>query len=112
MVERESASLDRLFHALADPSRRAMLSRLASGALTIGELAEPLPMSLAAASKHIQVLEESGLIRRSVQWRKHICTLDARPLARAQAWLSFYEQFWPERLDALGELLRRRKKKK
>ena len=65
--------------------------------MTVSELAEPLPMSLAAASKHIRVLEESGLLRRDVQWRTHLCTLNAKPLVSAQAWLDFYEQFWDER---------------
>lgn len=112
MVERNGAALDRVFHALADPSRRAILARLASGECTVSELAEPLPMSLAAASKHIKVLEESGLVRRSVRWRTHVCSLNARPLAAAQKWLSFYEIFWNERFDALEALFRSKKKKK
>ncbi len=112
MVEREEANLDRIFHALSDPSRRAMLRRLAGGSLTVSELAEPLPMSLAAASKHIKVLEESGLLRRDVQWRTHLCTLNAKPLASAKTWLDFYEQFWDERFDALEELFRKRKKQR
>jgi DNA-binding transcriptional ArsR family regulator len=112
MVERNSAALDRVFHALADPSRRAILGRLASGERTVSELAEPLPMSLAAASKHIRVLEESGLVRRSITWRTHVCSLNAEPLAAAQQWLSFYEVFWNERFDALEELFRAKKKKK
>lgn len=110
MVERDSATLDRVFHALADPSRRAILSQLASGARTVSELAEPLPMSLAAASKHIKVLEESGLLTRSVKWRTHLCTINAKPLAQAQSYLSFYEEFWNERFDALEDLFRSKKK--
>jgi DNA-binding transcriptional ArsR family regulator len=112
MVERYDAALDRVFHALADPSRRAMLARLASGECTVSELAEPLPMSLAAASKHIKVLEKSGLVRRSIRWRTHICSLNAAPLGAAQKWLSFYEIFWNERFNALEELFRAKKKKK
>ena len=104
--------LDRVFHALADPSRRAILGRLAAGQCTVGELAEPLPMSLAAVSKHIKVLEESGLVHRSVEWRTHTCSLNAEPLAAAQTWLKFYEQFWEERLDTLEKLFREKKKKK
>ena len=69
-------------------------------------------MSLAAASKHIRVLEESGLVRRSITWRTHVCSLNAEPLAAAQQWLSFYEVFWNERFDALEELFRAKKKKK
>jgi DNA-binding transcriptional ArsR family regulator len=112
MVERDDVALDRVFHALADPSRRAILSQLVSGERTVSEIAEPLPMSLAAASKHIKVLEQSGLVRRSVCWRTHMCSLNARPLAAAQKWLSFYEEFWNERFDALDELFRAKKKKK
>lgn len=78
----------------------------------MSELAEPLPMSLAAASKHIRVLEDSGLVRRSVRWRTHVCSLNAQPLAAAQKWLDFYEVFWNERFDALDELFRAKKKKK
>lgn len=103
--------LDRVFHALAHPSRRAILARLAAGQCTVGELAEPLSMSLAAVSKHIKVLEESGLVHRSVAWRTHTCNLNAEPLAAAQIWLKFYEQFWGERLDALEKLFREKKKK-
>lgn len=112
MVERNGVALDRVFHALADPSRRAILARLASGECTVSELAEPLPMSLAAASKHIKVLEQSGLVRRSIRWRTHVCSLNAAPLATAQKWLSFYEIFWNERFDALEGLFRTKKKKK
>jgi DNA-binding transcriptional ArsR family regulator len=112
MVERDDVALDRVFHALADPSRRAILSQLVSGERTVSEIAEPLPMSLAAASKHIKVLEQSGLVRRSVCWRTHMCSLNAQPLAAAQKWLSFYEEFWNERFDALDELFRAKKKKK
>lgn len=112
MVERQSANLDRVFHALADPSRRDMLSRLASGDLTVSELAEPLPMSLAAASKHIKVLEASGLVRRSVRWRTHVVALNTQPLSQAQSWLTFYERFWQERFGAMQELFQPREQKK
>ena len=94
-----------VFHALAHDTRRAMLARLASGELTVGELAEPFPMSLEAASKHIQVLERAGLVRRTVEGRRHICALSPAPLASAYSWLAFYERFWDARLDALGALL-------
>lgn len=68
-------------------------------------------MSLAAASKHIKVLEDSGLIRRTVRWRTHVCSLNAAPLIAVQKWLGFYEQFWGERFDALDHLFRYKKKK-
>jgi DNA-binding transcriptional ArsR family regulator len=111
MVELNDTVLDRVFHALADPSRRAILGRLATGEHTISELAEPLPMSLAAVSKHIKVLEDSGLVQRKVRWRTHVCSLNADPLAAAQRWLDFYESFWSERFDALNELFSNKKKR-
>ena len=101
----DESAMNDVFHALAHDTRRAMLARLASGDLTIGELAEPLPVSLEAASKHIQVLERAGLVRRTVEGRRHICTLSPAPLASAHSWLAFYERFWSARLDALAELL-------
>jgi DNA-binding transcriptional ArsR family regulator len=108
MVE-EPAGIDATFHALAHAARRDMLGRLASGALTVGELAEPLDMSLAAASKHVKVLEGAGLVRRTVDGRRHVCRLDAAPLASAAGWLRFYERFWAGRLDALEDLFTDRK---
>ena len=83
-----------------------MLRELAGGETTVGKLAEPFAMSLAAASKHIKVLENAGLIRREVRGRTHLCRLDPGPLATAYQWLSFYERFWTERLDVLERLLR------
>ncbi|MDI5935720.1 ArsR/SmtB family transcription factor [Halomonas kalidii] len=106
MVEQQTIVLDRVFHALADPTRRAMLKRLASGERRIGELASPFSMSLAAASKHVRVLEQAGLIRRRVEGRAHLCRLNPDPLAAADEWLHFYERFWSERLDALEEALK------
>jgi len=83
-----------------------MLRSLAGRERTVGELAEPFRISLAAASKHIKVLERAGLVRRTVQGRTHFCRLDPKPLADAAAWLEFYQGFWNERLDALEQLLR------
>ena len=98
--------MDSVFHALAHSARREMLSRLAAGELTVGELAEPLSMSLAAASKHVKVLEAAGLLRRTIDGRRHVCHLEPEPLASATAWLHFYERHWNERLDALEQLVR------
>ena len=98
--------MDSVFHALAHGARRDMLGRLSSHELTVGELAEPLAMSLAGASKHIKVLERAGLVQRTVDGRRHVCRLDAAPLASAAHWLRFYERYWTERLDALEELFR------
>ncbi len=106
MVELESAQLDTIFHALGDATRRRMLRELAEGERTVGQLAEPFAMSLAAASKHVRALEHAGLIRREVRGRTHLCRLDPGPLASAQQWLAFYERFWTDRLDALERLLR------
>lgn len=106
MVEQKAVRLDRVFRALADPTRREMLRSLAVQERTVGELAEPFRISLAAASKHVKTLERAGLVRRAVHGRTHFCRLDPKPLAGAHEWLSFYERFWTERLDALEELLR------
>jgi DNA-binding transcriptional ArsR family regulator len=83
-----------------------MLRELAGGERTVSQLAEPFPISLAAASKHVKVLENAGLIRREVRWRTHVCHLQPGPLAQAHEWLGFYERFWTDRLDALERLLR------
>lgn len=83
-----------------------MLRELADGERTVGQLAEPFSISLAAASKHIKALESAGLIRREVRGRTHLCRLHPGPLASAHEWLSFYERFWTSRLDVLEQLLR------
>src|SRR5215831_17169673 len=106
MVELEVGQLDTVFRALGDTTRRRMLRELASGERTVSQLAEPFAMSLAAASKHIKALENAGLIRREVRGRTHLCSLEPGPLAGAHQWLSFYERFWTDRLDALERLLR------
>jgi DNA-binding transcriptional ArsR family regulator len=104
MVE-DSPALDAVFHALAHDVRREMVRRLAAGPLSVGELAAPLEMSLAAASKHVKVLEQAGLVGRTVDGRRHVCRLRAAPLAGAAGWLSHYERFWDERLDSLQAVL-------
>jgi DNA-binding transcriptional ArsR family regulator len=107
MVEQKTAQLDTVFHALGDATRRRMLRELARSERTVGELAQPFAISLAAASKHIKALENAGLIQREVLGRTHVCRLNSKPLANAHEWLSFYQQFWTERLDALEQLLRK-----
>lgn len=79
--------LDGVFHALSDPTRRAMLAALRTGGRSVGELAAPFEMSLAAASKHIRTLERAGLVRRTVRGRLHLCSLDPAPLIDAGRWL-------------------------
>ena len=106
MVESAPERLDAVFHALADPTRRAMLRRLADAPLSVGELAAPHRMSLAAASKHIKSLERAGLVRRQVQGRTHLCRLEPTPLEGAHDWLGFYQRFWAAQFDVLETLLK------
>ena len=98
--------LDRTFAALSDPTRRAILARLAEGEATVNEVAAPFAISLPAISKHLKVLEHAGLITRSrdAQWRP--CRLEAAPLEDASDWLDHYRQFWEASLDRLDDHLR------
>src|SRR5258707_14368675 len=105
MVELQTPQMNSIFHALGDATRRQMIRDLADGERTVSELAEPFSMSLAAASKHIKVLEHAGLIRREVRGRTHLCWLEPGPLASVHEWLGFYERFWTSRLDVLEQLL-------
>jgi len=107
MVEKNTERLDNIFRALADPTRREMIRLLAARERTVTELAAPFQMSLAAASKHIKVLERAGLLHRTVRGRKHICRLNPDALAAVHEWIRFYEGFWTERLDALERELNR-----
>lgn len=95
--------LDAVFHALADRTRRALLSRLRRGGASISELASPFEMSLPAVSKHVRVLERAGLVQRSVEGRVHRCTIDAAPLEDIQAWVEHYRVFWEDTLAALAQ---------
>ncbi|HEY4322060.1 MAG TPA: metalloregulator ArsR/SmtB family transcription factor [Gemmatimonadales bacterium] len=112
MVNQRSQHLDAVFHALSDPTRRGMLRRLARREWAVTELAAPYDMSLAAASKHIKVLEHAGLVHRTIQGRTHICRLASAPLATAHEWLDFYAQFWTTSLDILEGLLSSEKRKR
>ena len=94
--------LDRIFSALGDRTRRALLARLARKPAMITELAKPFDMSLPAVSRHIRVLESAGLVRRSVDGRVHHCSLSPRPLKTVEAWLRHYRRFWEGKLDALA----------
>jgi len=104
--------LDVTFQALADPTRRGMLASLALGEKSIGELGEPFRMSFAGAAKHVKVLESAGLIARRKDGRRQICTLNAEPMAEADAWLRQWEQFWTVRLDRLEALIKSEKKER
>jgi DNA-binding transcriptional ArsR family regulator len=94
-------TLDHVLAAIADPTRRAILSRLARGDARVTDSAAPFAMSLAAVSKHVQTLERAGLVRRERRGREHTLSLDARPLRQVVRWTSRYERFWTERLDRL-----------
>jgi DNA-binding transcriptional ArsR family regulator len=94
--------LDRIFSALSDRTRRALLARLSRGPAPVTALAKPFAMSLPAVSKHIRVLERAGLIQRTVDGRVHRCALSASPMADAAEWLQTYAQFWGDTLDALA----------
>lgn len=109
MVEHlRSAELDRVFSALADPTRRAILRRLSDRPATINEIAEPFRVSLNAISKHIMTLERAGMLRREIQGRKHYCWIEPGPLREANEWLEHYRDFWEKRLAALETYAMRR----
>src|SRR5437762_10944571 len=105
MVKYSDDDLDSVFAALADPTRRAVLNTLAGGSVGVSELAAPHGMSLPGFMKHLRVLEDAGLIGRSKEGRVVSCELDAAPLKAASTWMSRYEKFWTEKLDALGRYL-------
>jgi DNA-binding transcriptional ArsR family regulator len=107
--------LDATFAALADPTRRAILARLASGEASVTELAEPFAMSQPAISKHLKVLERAGLISQGLDAQRRPRRLEAKPLAEATAWLENYRQFWEgsfQRLDALLDKLKTKQKRR
>lgn len=94
------------FSALADPTRRAILTQLASGVSTVTELAKPFKMTMPAITKHLKVLERAGLIERSRDAQRRPCQLQAKPLQEVAAWVEQYRQFWEQRLDRLDGYLR------
>ncbi|GAB4233622.1 MAG: metalloregulator ArsR/SmtB family transcription factor [Methyloligellaceae bacterium] len=102
----QAASLDATFAALADPVRRAIIARLASGSATVTELAAPFAISLPAVSRHLKVLEAAGLIRREVEAQRRRCHLEPAALARAEQWIERCRSFWQERFDSLDDHLR------
>jgi DNA-binding transcriptional ArsR family regulator len=103
MVQQEV--LDRVFASLADPTRREILVRLGAGPASIGELAEPAGMSLTGMKKHVQVLQDAGLVVTEKVGRSRQCRLGAAPLDEALAWISFYQRLWARRLDGLDAYL-------
>jgi DNA-binding transcriptional ArsR family regulator len=105
MVNYRQAALDSTFAALADPTRRAILARLAIAETNVTALAAPFAMSLPAVSKHLRILESAGLLRRTVAGRVHRCRLAAQPMRDATAWMEQYRVFWESQLDALEKFL-------
>jgi DNA-binding transcriptional ArsR family regulator len=101
----QSAQLDGLFHALADPARRAMVERLSQGPAAVSELARPLPMSLPAAMQHLGVLEAAGLVRSKKLGRVRTCAIDPTALGQAEQWINARRREWDARLDRLGAYL-------
>jgi DNA-binding transcriptional ArsR family regulator len=102
----QSVELDRLFHALADPARRAMVERLSQGPAPVTELARPLPMSLPAAMQHLGVLEAAGLVRSEKVGRVRTCAIEPQALSQAEHWINARRIEWQHRLDRLGEYLK------
>jgi DNA-binding transcriptional ArsR family regulator len=107
MVEYPTTALDRTFHALANPTRRAILTRLSHGRATVLEIAAQFEMSLNGVSKHVKMLEAAGLIQREIRGRTHYCSLKTEPLRAADAWMDYYRRFWSEQLDNLETFLER-----
>jgi len=105
MVKYSPQSLDAVFSALADPTRRSIVERLSHGEATVTEVAEPFKMSLPAISKHLRILEQAGLIAREKEGRVHHLRLAAAPLQTAIEWLADYRQFWDEQIDSLATYL-------
>jgi DNA-binding transcriptional ArsR family regulator len=101
----EQRGVDRVFHALSDPSRRQIVERLSSGPASVSELAEPLPMSLPAVTQHLQVLEDSGLVRSEKVGRVRTCRIEPKALRPVERWISDRRSTWERRLDRLGEYL-------
>jgi DNA-binding transcriptional ArsR family regulator len=112
MVEYKSAQLDEVFNALCDPTRRAILARLTDANARVTEIAADFPVSLNSISKHIRMLERAGLLRRSVNGRDHVLSLNAEPLAQASAWIERYRRFWEGRLAALDTYVTAKKRKR
>lgn len=105
MVKSNAAQLDSVFHALADPTRRAILRDVSGGEKTVSEVARPYPLTLAAVSKHLNVLESAELIARERRGSFQIVRLRADRMREAEEWLAYYRPFWTERLDAMAEFL-------
>ena len=112
MIGTRTAALDRVFAALSDATRRAMLRRLVAGERSVGDLAEPFDMSFAAAAKHVKVLEEAGLLKRRIAGRTHFCRIAAGPLSGVDRWLAYYQRFRARHLDGIERPLAGRRRRR
>lgn len=101
----QMTSLDRVFQALSDPSRRSIVEHLSNGPASVSELARPLSMSLAGVMQHIQVLESSGLVRSEKRGRTRTCHIEPKALRSAESWITERQRTWERRLDRLGDYL-------
>jgi len=104
-MRRRKPNIDRVFHALGDPTRRAIVERLSAGPLTVSRLAEPLAITLAAVVQHLQILEESGLVQTEKVGRVRTCRVEPAGLSAAEQWIADRRSLWENRLDRLGDLL-------
>ena len=104
-MRNSKANIDRVFHALGDPTRRAIVERLSYGPISVSRLAKPLAITLAAVVQHLQVLEESGLVRTEKVGRVRTCGIEPSGLSVAEQWIDDRRTMWERRLDRLGELL-------
>ena len=111
MSRPRAQGLDRVYGAIADPTRRAILDQLARGPARITDVAQPFAMSFAAVSKHVKVLESAGLVKRTRQGREHTLELEAAPLREVASWAARYEEYWTDRLDRLESFFQNRSKK-
>ena len=105
MVNYNDQQLSQIFSALSDPTRRAMLKRLANEEMSVADLSIPFNMTKSAITKHLKVLEKSNLLSRTIDGRVHRCRLEPQPLAAISEWVSFYEKFWNKKFDALDAYL-------
>jgi DNA-binding transcriptional ArsR family regulator len=104
-MPRKKPDIDRIFHALGDPTRRAIMEKLSAGPISVSHLAEPLDISLAAVVQHLQILEDSGLVQTEKVGRVRTCRIEPAGLSAAEQWIADRRSMWERRLDRLGDLL-------
>lgn len=110
MVNYKEQELSQIFSALSDPTRRAMLRRLGSEEMSVADLSQPFDITKSAITKHVKVLENAGLLNRTIDGRVHYCRLEAKPLQQATEWMKFYQTFWNKKFDALDAFLDKKAK--